>query len=132
MDNNNFIASARELPHSIEAEQSVIGAVLADPSALPVVIEKIKPEYFYNEQHKAIYSIILRMFTSGQPVDIITVLSESSVCLGFLGISSEYKSIESCMFLAGTHHQVADVLVVLRFIYSCAGYLAHYDLRSKL
>ncbi len=77
MDDNNFIASARELPHSIEAEQSVIGAVLADPSALPVVIEKIKPEYFYNEQHKAIYSIILRMFTSGQPVDIITVLNEA-------------------------------------------------------
>ncbi|WP_298527196.1 replicative DNA helicase [uncultured Ruminococcus sp.] len=77
MDDNNFIASARELPHSIEAEQSVIGAVLADTSALPVVIEKIKPEYFYNEQHKAIYSIILRMFTSGQPVDIITVLNEA-------------------------------------------------------
>ncbi len=77
MDDNNFIASARELPHSIEAEQSVIGAVLADPSALPVVIEKIKPEYFYNEQHKAIYSIILRMFTSGQPIDIITVLNEA-------------------------------------------------------
>ncbi len=77
MDDNNFIASARELPHSIEAEQSVIGAVLADPSSLPIVIEKIKPEYFYSEQHKAIYSIILRMFTSGQPVDIITVLNEA-------------------------------------------------------
>ena len=54
-----------------------IGAVLADPSSLPIVIEKIKPEYFYSEQHKAIYSIILRMFTSGQPVDIITVLNEA-------------------------------------------------------
>ncbi|MBQ1339844.1 MAG: replicative DNA helicase [Ruminococcus sp.] len=77
MDDNNFIASARELPHSIEAEQSVIGAVLSDPSALSIVIEKVKPEYFYSEQHKAIYSIILRMFTSGQPVDIITVLNEA-------------------------------------------------------
>ena len=77
MDDNNFIASARELPHSIEAEQSVIGAVLSDPSALSIVIEKVKPEYFYSEQHKAIYSIILRMFTSGKPVDIITVLNEA-------------------------------------------------------
>lgn len=77
MDENNFIVSNRELPHSIEAEQSVIGAVLADPSVLPVVVEKIKPEYFYSEQHKSIYSIITRMFTSGQPVDIITVLNEA-------------------------------------------------------
>lgn len=76
MDENNFPISSRELPHSIEAEQSVIGAILSDPSVLPVVIEKIKPDYFYSEQHKAIYSIILRMFTSGLPVDIITVLNE--------------------------------------------------------
>lgn len=77
MDNNDFQISSRELPHSIEAEQSVIGAILSDPSVLPVVVEKIKPEYFYSEHHKAIYSIILRMFTSDSPVDIITVLNEA-------------------------------------------------------
>lgn len=77
MDDNNFQISSRELPHSIEAEQSVIGAVLADSSVLPIVVEKIKPEYFYSDQHKAIYSIILRMFTSSSPVDIITVLDEA-------------------------------------------------------
>ena len=53
MDDNNFITSARELPHSIEAEQSVLGAIIADPSILPTVIELIKPEYFYSEQHSA-------------------------------------------------------------------------------
>lgn len=77
MDENNYQISSRELPHSIEAEQSVIGAVLADPSVMPVVVERIKPEFFYSDQHKAIYSIILRMFTSGSPVDIITVLNEA-------------------------------------------------------
>ncbi len=77
MTENNFELSSREFPHSIEAEQSVIGAVLADPSVLPIVMEKIKPEYFYSEQHKQIYSIITRMFTSGQPADIITVLNEA-------------------------------------------------------
>lgn len=77
MEDNNYQLSSREMPHSIEAEQSVIGAVLADPSVLPLVVEKIKPEYFYSDQHKAIYSIILRMFTGGSPVDIITVLNEA-------------------------------------------------------
>lgn len=77
MDDNNFIISARELPHSIEAEQSVIGAVISDPSILPIVIEQVKAEYFYSEQHKALFSIIIRMFSAGSPVDIVTVLNEA-------------------------------------------------------
>lgn len=77
MENINFQNTDRELPHSIEAEQSILGAVLADPSTLSIVVEKIKPEYFYSEQHRALYSIILRMFTSGSAADIITVLNEA-------------------------------------------------------
>ena len=37
----------------------------------------IKPEYFYSENHKAIFSIIVRMFSTGTPVDIVTVLDEA-------------------------------------------------------
>lgn len=77
MEENNYLLSARELPHSIVAEQSVIGAVIADPSILPDVVNLVKPEYFYNEQHKSIYSIIVRMFSTGTPVDIVTVLNEA-------------------------------------------------------
>ncbi len=64
------------LPHNIEAEQSVIGSILSDPNVLPLVIEKIKPDYFYSEQHKAIYGAILRMFTANRAVDVVTVLDE--------------------------------------------------------
>lgn len=74
---DNITLSAKELPHSIEAEQSVIGAALSDPSVLPQIIENVKAEYFFNDQHKAIFGIIVRMFTSGSPVDIITVLNEA-------------------------------------------------------
>ena len=66
------------MPHNIEAEQCVIiGSVLADPSILPCVIEKLSPNYFYSEQHQAIYGIIQRMFTNNIPVDIVTVLNEA-------------------------------------------------------
>ena len=65
----NSILSASDLPHSIEAEQSVIGAVLSDPSVMP--------EYFYSDSHKKLFGIIYRMFTSGSPVDPVTVLNES-------------------------------------------------------
>lgn len=76
MDENNLLFSARDLPHSIEAEQSVIGAIIANPSVIPEVMEIVKPEYFYSEQHKTIYSVIVRMYTGGKPADIVTVLNE--------------------------------------------------------
>ena len=77
MDENDILLSARELPHSIEAEQSVLGAIIADPSVLSDVLELSKPEYFYNDQHKALYSIMLQMNSMSLPVDIVTVLNEA-------------------------------------------------------
>ena len=77
MDENDILLSARELPHSIEAEQSVLGAIISDPQVLSDVIELIKPEYFYNDQHKALYSIMLQMNSMSLPVDIVTVLNEA-------------------------------------------------------
>lgn len=77
MDENEILLSTRELPHSIEAEQSVLGAIISQPSVLSDVIELIKPEYFYNEQHKALYSIMLQMNSMSLPVDIVTVLNEA-------------------------------------------------------
>ena len=77
MDENEILLAARELPHSIEAEQSVLGAIISQPSVLSDVIELIKPEYFYNEQHKALYSIMLQMNSMSLPVDIVTVLNEA-------------------------------------------------------
>ncbi len=64
-----------ELPYSLEAEQTILGAILIDSSTLPVVLETIKPESFFNEQHKALFQIIFQMFTSGEKADVITVLN---------------------------------------------------------
>lgn len=66
-----------ELPHSIEAEQSVLGSILIDSNVLSSVLEKIKPESFYNEQHRELFSIMVRMFSDGSKSDVITVLNEA-------------------------------------------------------
>ena len=66
-----------ELPFSLEAEQTILGAVLTEPSVLSVVFEKIKPDCFFNDQHKALFQIIVSMFTSGEKADVITVLNAS-------------------------------------------------------
>ncbi len=64
-----------ELPFSLEAEQTILGAVLIEPSVLSVVLEKVKSESFFNEQHRALFQIIVAMFTSGEKADVITVLN---------------------------------------------------------
>lgn len=70
--------TGREIPYSLEAEQTVIGSVLIDAATvLPVVIERLKPECFYNDKHKQIFNIMVRMFTNNETVDIITVGNEA-------------------------------------------------------
>lgn len=64
------------LPYSLEAEQSVLGAILIDAGCLTRVMEYIKPDSFFKEQNREIFSAMIRLFTSGQPVDFITVLEE--------------------------------------------------------
>ena len=67
----------RELPFSQEAEEAVLGGVLRDPSVLPKVIEILKPESFYRPQHQQLFTIIVRMFTTGSKEDLITVINEA-------------------------------------------------------
>lgn len=62
---------------NLEAEQSVLGSILIDPTVISTVFEYLKPESFYKEQHVALFSIMLRMFTAGQPTDVVTVLNEA-------------------------------------------------------
>ena len=67
----------RELPYNPEAEETVLGALLLSPESLPTVVTRLKPDSFYREQHRQIYSIILRMFSNGANADIITVVNEA-------------------------------------------------------
>lgn len=61
-------------PQNIEAEQSVLGAILIDhENALPKVIELIHPHDFYRGAHRAIFDAMLRLFDEGLPVDLVTL-----------------------------------------------------------
>lgn len=60
-------------PHSQEAEQSVLGALLLDRDAVIAVAEFLLPEDFYDERHKEIYEAILSLYEERTPVDVLTV-----------------------------------------------------------
>ncbi len=76
MDNLNDIQYTSSMPYNLEAEQSVLGAVLVDSSCLPGVMEYLKPDSFYKSQHSEIFSVMTQMFVSGKEIDYVTVLDE--------------------------------------------------------
>lgn len=60
-------------PQSIEAEQSVLGAMMLDRNQIAVATEFLKSDYFYKEAHATIYEAIEEVFRKNEPVDIVTV-----------------------------------------------------------
>jgi len=63
-------------PHSLEAEQSVLGAMILDKEAINTAIEIIRPDDFYKEANKEIFEAILILFNKNEPVDLITLSEE--------------------------------------------------------
>lgn len=63
----------RVLPHSVEAEQSVIGAMIMDREAIMTASEMIESEDFYQHQYGILFESILELYNEGKPVDLITL-----------------------------------------------------------
>ena len=63
-------------PHDLEAERSVLGAILIDSAAINLVAEFLKPEHFYAPEHKTVYSAMLTLFEKQQPIDVVTIQDE--------------------------------------------------------
>src|SRR5213596_440817 len=63
----------RSPPHSVEAEQGVLGSMLLSPrQAIGECVEKINEEYFYVPAHQTIYSVLVDLWNAVQAIDLIT------------------------------------------------------------
>ena len=60
-------------PHDLEAERSVLGAILIDSSAMNLVAEFVRADFFYSLENKLIYSAMLSLFEKQQPIDVVTL-----------------------------------------------------------
>ncbi len=115
--------SAMNTAFSLEAEQSVLGAVLLDPSCLPTVAEILpRSEYFYAVNNRLIYGVILSMFTLGQPVDFVTVLEK-------LRESGEFDEATGKVYLT----QLAQTVPSLSHVETYANIVRDkYDVRTLI
>ena len=64
----------RQMPHSVEAEQAVLGSMLIDARCVPEVVEELRGEDFYLRQNREIYETIYSMFNFSLTIDPVTVL----------------------------------------------------------
>jgi len=81
-------------PQNLEAEQSVLGAIIIDNEALPKAMEVLGgDEDFYKDSHKRIYRAMLELFNRGEPVDIITLTD-------YLRKTDELESIGGIAYLS--------------------------------
>src|SRR2546429_1233488 len=63
----------RSPPHSLEAEQGVLGSMLISPrETISECVEKINEEYFYVPAHQTIYNLLVDLWNAGQAIDLIT------------------------------------------------------------
>src|SRR6201997_927197 len=74
---NSPTGSAQDIhrapPHSVEAEQGVLGSMLIAPrEAIAECVEKINEEYFYIPAHRTIYDVLVDLWNTGEGIDLIT------------------------------------------------------------
>ncbi|MBQ8185067.1 MAG: replicative DNA helicase [Lachnospiraceae bacterium] len=63
----------RVMPHSVEAEQSVIGAMIMDREAIMIASEIITSEDFYQKQYAVVFEAMVELFNEDKPVDLVTL-----------------------------------------------------------
>lgn len=63
----------RPLPHNLDAERSVLGAILLDNHALNAALEKLKPEDFFLDQHRRVFQQMIALGETQQAIDLVTL-----------------------------------------------------------
>ncbi|MEY3195160.1 MAG: primary replicative helicase [Bacteroidota bacterium] len=88
-------------PQAIPLEEAVLGALMLDREALPLVMDILRSESFYTEPHQLIYQAIIRLFERSNPVDLLTVTEE-------LKKGGELDKVGGGYYLVELTHRVAS------------------------
>src|SRR6202140_1144065 len=66
----------RPMPHNVEAERTILGAILLDNNAINPAIEKLKPEDFFHDHHRRIYQQMIVLGETQQAIDLVTLTDQ--------------------------------------------------------
>lgn len=100
-------------PHSLEAEEAVLGAALLDPNALPKIMEILREEHFYSAAHQKIFRGIIDLFNHNITPDLITVtdwLKKNKLLEGIGGADYLSNIVANVLSTANVEHHARVVL----------------------
>ncbi|HVV56831.1 MAG TPA: replicative DNA helicase [Gaiellaceae bacterium] len=110
------LATAPIPPQNLDAEESVLGAMLLSPAAIEAVVEVVDAGDFYRESHGTIFRSALTLYARGEPVDAITVADQ----LEKDGVLAEVGGVEKIQELASLVPAAANAAHYARIVHEMA------------
>ncbi len=68
--------SLRVPPHSLEAEQALLGSLMMRPQSLHEVVDFVSADYFYADKHRVLFKTIVELHSKGEPIDLVSVTTK--------------------------------------------------------
>ena len=103
----------RQMPHSLEGEQAVLGSMLIDSNCVKDVMDKLRPADFYVRQNREIFETIYSMFTYAKPIDGITVCEEMQKA-GTYDENTTRSYLAQLMEITPTSANVMEYVAIVR------------------
>jgi replicative DNA helicase len=126
-------------PQNVEAEQSVLGAMLIEREAISRVAEFLRPEDFYREAHRLIYAAIVDLYNKNEAADLITITEQLKKAdkLEAVGGISYVSSLANSIPTAANiiyHAKIIEEKALLRQLINAATYIAGmgYEATSEI
>ncbi len=116
-------------PHNLEAEQSVLGAIMIDKDAIVNVAEILREEFFYEEAHREMYSAMVVLYDKRQSIDVVTLTDQLKKMKKLVSVGGASKIVEisnavSTAANAAQYAQIVKNLAIKRSIITLSGELA--------
>ncbi len=118
--------TGKVIPQALGFERAVLGALMIDRDAITNVVDTLRPEMFYREQHQYIYGAIFTLFRKDEPIDLLTVADQlrSEKKLEFVGGSAYLANLTNSVASAANveyHARVVMERYVLRQLITICG-----------
>jgi len=111
MENNQNLLEKMP-PHSLEAEESLLGSLLIDKDAIIRIADNLTSEDFYRDSHKQIFEAIKDLYANQEPIDIITLSNklEDKKKLTAIGGRSYLAKLSNAVATSGNIVQYANII----------------------
>ncbi len=99
-------------PQDIEAEKSLLGAIMISDNILPEILTILKPDDFYEERHKLIFTAMCNLYDAHRPVDLLTLTAELKAMKKVKDVGGAPYLTELSTFVPAASHAKAYAEIV--------------------